>query len=150
MTAPLSQDLRGRIARLVEQGSSVRAAAERFEVSPSAAIKLMQRVRATGSTAPAKIGGYRRPILEPYAETLRSIATSRPGITLKEMREALHDLGIEVKALSTVAEMLQRLGLTHKKEPEGIRAGPSGRGRGATRVGGRAAIARSGQPGVLG
>ncbi len=115
MTAPLSQDLRGRIARLVEQGSSVRAAAERFEVSPSAAIKLMQRVRATGSTAPAKIGGYRRPILEPYAETLRSIATSRPGITLKEMREALHDLGIEVKALSTVAEMLQRLGLTHKK-----------------------------------
>lgn len=115
MTAPLSQDLRGRIAHLVEQGSSVRAAAERFEVSPSAAIKLMQRVRATGSTAPAKIGGYRRPILEPYAETLRSIATSRPGITLKEMREALHDLGIEVKALSTVAEMLQRLGLTHKK-----------------------------------
>jgi transposase len=31
----LSQDLRGRIARLVEQGSSVRAAAERFEVSLS-------------------------------------------------------------------------------------------------------------------
>ena len=55
MTAPLSQDLRGRIKRLVEQGSSVRAAAERFEVSPSAAIKLMQRVRATGSTAPAKM-----------------------------------------------------------------------------------------------
>ena len=124
MTAPLSQDLRGRIARLVEQGSSVRAAAERFEVSPSAAIKLMQRVRATGSTAPAKIGGYRRPILEPYAETLRSIATSRPGITLKEVRTVqlgwpsgsfFMRLGIELKALSTVAEMLQRLGLTHKK-----------------------------------
>src|SRR6185295_19512750 len=103
------------IVRCVAAGTSARSAAQRFDVSASAAIKLLQRVRETGSTAPAKIGGYRRPILEPHAETLRSIATSRPGITLKEMREALHDLGIEVKALSTVAEMLQRLGLTHKK-----------------------------------
>ncbi len=115
MTAPLSQDLRRRIVRLVKGGSSARAAAERFEVSPSAAIKLMHRVRETGSTAPAKIGGHRRPILEPHAETLRAMAMSRPGITLKEMREALHGLGIEVRALSTISEMLGRLGLTHKK-----------------------------------
>ncbi len=56
MTAPLSQDLRTRIRRAVEAGSSIRQAAKRFEVSPSAAIKLMQRVRRTGSTAPAQIG----------------------------------------------------------------------------------------------
>jgi len=31
------------------------------------------------------------------------------------MREALHARGIEVKALSTISEMLGRLGLTHKK-----------------------------------
>ena len=115
MTAPLSQDLRERIARFVEAGSSARRAAERFEVSPSAAIKLMQRVRETGSTAPAKIGGHRRPVLEPHADTLRAIATSKAGITLKEMREALHGLGIAVKALSTISDMLHRLGLSHKK-----------------------------------
>src|SRR3954470_7199240 len=86
MTAPMSQDLRERITHAVEAGSSARAAAERFAVSPSAGIKLMQRVRQTGSTAPAKIGGHRRPILEPHADTLRTIATSKPGITLKEMR----------------------------------------------------------------
>jgi len=40
MTAPLSQDLRRRIVRAVEAGRSARQAAERFEVSPSAAIKL--------------------------------------------------------------------------------------------------------------
>src|SRR3982751_6585244 len=114
MTAPLSQDLRERIAHAVEVGSSARAAAERFAVSPSAAIKLMQRVRQTGSTAPAKIGGHRRPILEPDADTLRTIATSKPGITLKEMREALQARGI-AKALSTIADMLHRLGLSHKK-----------------------------------
>ena len=49
MTAPLSQDLRTRIRRAVEAGSSIRQAAKRFEVSPSAAIKLMQRVRRTGA-----------------------------------------------------------------------------------------------------
>ena len=116
MTAPLSQDLRERIARSVEAGSSARAAAERFAVSASAAIKLMQRVRQTGSPAPAKIGGQRRPILEPHADTLRALATSKPGITLKEMREALQARGIIVKALSTIADMLHRLGLSHKKK----------------------------------
>ena len=115
MTAPLSQDLRERIAHAVGVGSSARAAAERFAVSPSAAIKLMQRVRETGSTAPAKIGGQRRPILEPHADTLRAIATNKPGITLKEMRDALQARGIVVKALSTIADMLHRLGLSHKK-----------------------------------
>ena len=45
MPAPLSQDLRERIVRAVEKGSSIRQAALRFEVSPSAAVKLMRRVR---------------------------------------------------------------------------------------------------------
>jgi transposase-like protein len=49
-------DLRLRIVRAVERGSSIRAAARRFAVSPSAAIKLTQRVRATGSAAPARYG----------------------------------------------------------------------------------------------
>src|SRR5215218_11127910 len=115
MTASLSQDLRERLVRAVEGGSTIRQAARRFAVSVSAAIKLMQRVRQTGSPAPAKIGGHRRPILEPHADTLRALATSEPGITLKEMRDALHARGIGVKALATIADMLHRLGLSHKK-----------------------------------
>ena len=115
MTAPLSQDLRRRIVRAVEGGSSIRQAARRFEVSPSAAIKLMQRVRETGSTAPAKIGGYRRPVLEPHADDLRALVSSKPGITLGEIQAALAARGIVVKALSTIADMLHRLGLSHKK-----------------------------------
>jgi transposase len=61
MPAPISMDLRLRIVRAVERGSSIRAAAWRFAVSPSAAIKLMQRVRATGSARPARYGGHRPP-----------------------------------------------------------------------------------------
>src|SRR5436190_20099086 len=116
MTAPLSQDLRERLVRAVEGGRTIRQAARRFAVSASAAIKLMERVRQTGSTAPAKIGGYRRPLLEKHADDLRAIVSSKAGITLKEMRGALHARGIVVKALSTIADMLHRLGLSHKKK----------------------------------
>src|SRR3712207_1976064 len=125
MTAPLSQDLRERIVRAVEGGSPIRQAARRFAVSASAAIKLMQRVRQTGSTAPAKIGGYRRPLLEKHADDLRTIVSSQAGITLREIRAALTARGIVVKALSTIADMLHRLGLSHKKVPESQRARPA-------------------------
>src|SRR4051794_26835847 len=124
MTAPLSQDLRGRLVRSIEAGTSARAAANRFEVSASAAIKLMHRFRKTGSTVPAKIGGYRRPILEPHADTLRAIVKSKPGITLKEMRDALHARGIMVKALSTISDTLRRLKLSYKN----VWPAPSARG----------------------
>jgi DDE superfamily endonuclease len=65
-------DLRLRIVRAVERGSSIRAAAQRFALSPSAAIKLMQRVSATGSAAPARYGGHRRPLLAPHEATCAS------------------------------------------------------------------------------
>ena len=115
MTAPLSQDLRERIVRAVEGGSSIRQAATRFEVSPSAAIKLMQRLRTTGSTAPAKIGGYRRPMLEGHEGLLRELTTARPGITLSEIKSALAERGIKAGHISTVWSTLRRLGLSHKK-----------------------------------
>jgi transposase len=125
MTAPLSQDLRQRIVQAVEAGSSIRQAAERFAVSASAAIKLMRRVRETGSTAPAQIGGHRRPMLEPHADLIRALVASKAGITLKQIQAALAERGSEVKALSTVADMLHRLNLSHKKSTQGRRAGPA-------------------------
>ena len=49
MGKPLSVDLRNRIRSFVEAGYSRRAAAEHFDVSPSAVIKLMALVGASGS-----------------------------------------------------------------------------------------------------
>jgi transposase len=115
MTAPLSPDLRQRIVRSVEGGSSIRQASARFEVGASTAVKLMQRVRRTGSTAPGQIGGHRRPILEPHADLLRALVAEKPDITLAEIQAALQERGLVVKALSTIHEMLHRLGLRHKK-----------------------------------
>ena len=133
MTAPLSRDLRERIVGAVADGSSIRRAAERFSVSPSAAIKLMQRVRQTGSPAPAKIGGYRRPLLEPHAHALRPMTSEKKGITLREIQAKLAERGVEVKALSTIADMLHRLDLSHKKSRSGrlSRIVPTSSGTGA-------------------
>ena len=72
MTAPLSVDLRRRLVRAVEAGSSAREAARRFEVSAPAAIKLVRRVRETGSAAPAKVGGHRKPLLAGHQALLAS------------------------------------------------------------------------------
>jgi len=115
MAIPLSQDLRGRLVRAVEAGCSIREAARRFEVSASAAIKLMQRVRTTGSTAPARIGGYRQPLLDRHADVLRALTSAKPGMTLAELQAALTKRGIEAGSLSTVWHSLRRLRLTHKK-----------------------------------
>ena len=79
MPAPISMDLRLRIVRAVKHGSSIREAARRFAVSPSAAIKLMQRVRATGSAAPERYGGHRRPVLEPHEGDLRRLVEAGTG-----------------------------------------------------------------------
>src|SRR5213596_891781 len=89
MPAPLSGDLRERIVAAIRDGSSMRGAAARFSVSPSSAIKLMARFRATGSVAPARYGGHRRPVLLPHQELLRALVTERPDITLAEIRDEL-------------------------------------------------------------
>ena len=117
MPAPMSMDLRLRIVRAVERGSSIRAAARRFAVSPSAAIKLMQRVRATGSAAPARYGGHRRPLLAPHETELRGLVEATPDITLAELKAELQRRCGVLAGLSTLHNTLRRLGLRHKKSP---------------------------------
>src|SRR5713101_2702866 len=125
MPAPLSRDLRERIVEAVEGGSSMRGAAARFAVSPSSAIKLMARVRATGSVAPARYGGHRQPLLAPHEDVLRALVAEQPDITLAEIQAELRrQRGLTV-CLATIHVRLRRLGLRHKKEPESGRAGPS-------------------------
>lgn len=115
MPAPISLDLRRRIVQAVEDGSSIRAAARRFAVSPSAAIKLMQRVRATGSAAPDRYGGYRRPVLAPHEAALRRLVEATPDITLAEIQAELQRRWGVVTAVSTIHYALRRIGLRHKK-----------------------------------
>jgi transposase len=115
MAASLSGDLRGRIVAAVVGGGSIRQAAARFAVSPSAAVKLMRRVRETGSAAPSRVGGHRAPLPGPHEAFLRSLLAAKPGVTLREMRAELRLRGVEVAALSTIHRALARMGLRHKR-----------------------------------
>jgi transposase len=115
MPAPLSQDLRDRVVRAVESGSSIRQAALRFDVSPSAAVKLMRRVRETGSPAPVRFGGHRRPILDEHETLVRAIVDKEADITLVEIQTELRRHGVIVRAASTIHRWLRRANLTHKK-----------------------------------
>ena len=98
-----------------ENGSTTRQAALRFDVSPSAAIKLVRRVREGGSPAPARFGGHRRPILDQHGGLIRALLDAKPDITLVEIQAALARRGVVVRAASTVLRWLRRAGLTRKK-----------------------------------
>jgi transposase len=117
MPAPMSLDLRLRIVGAVESGSSIRGAAARLAVSPSAAIKLMQRVRTTGSAAADRFGGHRRPKLERHESALRALVEVTPDLTLAELQSALQQRCGVRAGLSTIHNALRRIGLRHKKSP---------------------------------
>jgi transposase len=72
MVRPLSNDLRERAEKAVESGESCHAVAARFDVAVSSVVKWRQRYRATGSVAPGKMGGHRKPIrIAPARAALR-------------------------------------------------------------------------------
>src|SRR5580692_4957921 len=66
MTRPLSNDLRKRVIAALADGESCRSVAARFGVAVSSVVKWSQRHRATGSVAPARMGGRRKRALEPH------------------------------------------------------------------------------------
>jgi transposase len=144
----LGQDLRDRV--LADAGRPARAVAARFGVSVSYVVKARARLRDAGEASARPQRNHIPPRLAPHHEAIRAEVARRPGATIVELRAWLAGAHGAVVGHAAMWRTLDRLGLTRKKTGPGRRAGPSGRGRGATRVGGRAAIARSGQPGVLG
>src|SRR3546814_20913135 len=71
MAKPYSMDLRERVvAAVAVDGMSCHAAAARFGVAASSAIKWVRRVRETGSAAPGQMGGHRLGLLSGAHRTL--------------------------------------------------------------------------------
>lgn len=113
MPKPCSLELRERVVDAVESGASRREAAEWFEVSPSSAIKWMQRRRATGSIAAKPSGGSISP-LEEHADFLLSLIAGRPDLTLDEIVVAMRKRRI-AGSRSAVWRFFQRHKISVKK-----------------------------------
>jgi transposase len=121
MARPLSNDLRERVVAAVREGASCRVVASRFGVAVSSVVKWRQRARRTGSVAPRRMGGHRRPILEPPRALILARLKERPETTLTEMRERLvAERGVRV-SLDPIWRFLRTERQTYKKRPAGER-----------------------------
>lgn len=132
MARPYSMDLRTRVVGLVTQGCSTRAAAKVFGVSVASVVKWSQRQRRTGSVAPGKMGGHRRPLLLPQREWLRARLVEQPDLTLRALLAELSERGAKV-SYGALWLFLHREGISFKKNRARQRAGQAG-GRPAARA----------------
>jgi transposase len=140
MTKPLSNDLRERVVAAVAEGHSRRETAERFGVAPSTVVKWMRRWRETGSVAPTRQGGDRRSQrIEAHADEILGLIAATPDITLEEIVGYLASTRGKLFAQSTVWRLLDRHGVTFKKNSARQRARAARRGGRAAGVARRAA-----------
>jgi putative transposase len=114
MTAPLSNDLRERVVAAIAAGETCRSVALRFGVAVSSAVKWSQRLRATGSVAPARIGDHRKRMLDPHRVLIAGQIEKTPHMTLHGLKGELAAHGANVSH-NAVWLFLRREGLRFKK-----------------------------------
>ena len=114
MTRPYSEDLRERVVRVVESGTSRNAAAKQFDVSISFVVKLMQRWKQRGTIKADKYGGWKKSKLAPHGDRIRALVMENCDITIDELCVLLAAEGIEAKR-STLGDFLLAQGLSRKK-----------------------------------
>ena len=114
MTKPLSMDIRDRAMARLAAGETVRDVAEALSVAPSSVVKWSQRLRATGSAAPGKIGGHvPHKIRGEHGEWLRARIASAP-FTLRGLVAELAERGLLVD-YHTMWNFAHAEGLSFKK-----------------------------------
>ena len=115
MAGAYSQDLRNRVIDAVEkEGMSRRAAAARFGVSESAAIKWLQRYEGTGKRQPVGTGGHRPSTVKPHRDFIETVLKDKPDITLEALGQRLWaERGVKADT-SVLSRFLRREGITFK------------------------------------
>ena len=118
MGKPLSMDLRDRAMARLDAGETVREAAAALSVAPSSVVKWSQRLRATGSAAPGKIGGHvPRKIRGEHETWLRARMAEAP-FTLRGLVAELAERGLRVD-YHTMWNFAHSEGLSFKKNRAG-------------------------------
>ena len=115
MARSLSVDLRRRVVGAIEGGLSCRAAAQRFGVSASSAIRWRAQERRDGDVTPKRQGGDRHSHrIEAHAELILSAVAAKSDITLSELQDGLWERGLAV-AIGTLWGFFKRRKITRKK-----------------------------------
>ena len=90
-------------------------------------------MRATGSIAPAQIGGYRRPLLAGHEELLRQLTAARPGITLAELQATMAERGAYFILTLTLLAVAVNVVVESQREPAPVEAEEAQAGTSSTR-----------------
>lgn len=114
MGAPYSADLRQRVVAEIEAGSSRRAAARRFKIGVSTAIRWPTLKAETGSLVPRRKRRPRSP-LTVHRVWLLELNRQEPDLTLEQTVERIWlELGVKTSD-SSVDRFYRREGITFKK-----------------------------------
>jgi transposase len=131
MSRGYSLDMRERVIALVEGGLSRRAAARRFMIAGSSAIKWFKRLEETGSFA-EKPGGKREPSpLAAHADWLLDLVGHEPDLTLAEVVVRILEERQFKTTDSSVSRFYLRHGVSFKKNAARQRTASRGRRKGA-------------------
>src|SRR5579863_7114312 len=99
MPKAYSQDLRERVIKAVEAGQTRHAAAARFKVSVSSAVRWVQRWQQSGATAAKPRGGSISP-LEDHQAIVLALVGEQPDLTLDEFCGVLRQREITTSRVS--------------------------------------------------
>jgi transposase len=115
MARAYSEDLRGRVMAAVRGGLSCRAAAERFGVSVSTAIRWVRVWRETGAVCAKPVGGDQRSrATEAHAAAILALVAEAADATLDEMQARLAEREVRL-GRTTLWRFFDRHGITVKK-----------------------------------
>lgn len=120
MAKALSGDIRERIFRHVNAGYSRRAAAEKFAIAASSAVRIMARHAASGTLSPKEQRHGRRSKLDAHRDYLARRIIEVPDITMPELAAELMKLGVMIDP-SNVSRWFIRNGYSFKKNAVGQR-----------------------------
>jgi putative transposase len=114
MVRAYSSDLRERVVGRVLAGQSIREVAATYAISSSAVAKWSGRFRATGSVAPAKMGGYRPAILTAHRDFVHGRFAEQSNLTLRGLQKELAARGVKV-SYGAIWKFVHAEGLSFKK-----------------------------------
>jgi putative transposase len=104
-----------------------------FGISVSCVVKWSLRFRASGSAAPGKMGGHRRPILAKERDWVLGRIEENPSITLRGLKAELAARGIAA-SYGTVWAFVHAEGKSFKKNRAAVRAKSRSRSKTARAV----------------
>jgi putative transposase len=115
MAKPYGMELRERAVKFVLAGESRHQAARRLGLGVSTVIRWLDSYGKTGSAAPAKFGGYRKPKIAGAWRDWLVDRIERGDFTIQGLADELAERGLRVD-YKTMWTFLHREGLSFKKK----------------------------------